>query len=99
MRGFTLIEMLVVITIVALLAGLVTPTLYRLARRFEINAQREQITIEIAQLGYRAYLSGQPVALGQPAASGVQPSDASAKPPLNLPDGWRIETPQHTLEQ
>ena len=93
-RGFTLIEILVVLTIIAMLAGLVTPTFFHLVRRFEISAQREQIVIEIAQLGYRAYLSGEPVTLGQPADRGAPSGGGGAKPALALPDGWEIEARQ-----
>jgi prepilin-type N-terminal cleavage/methylation domain-containing protein len=94
-RGFTLIEMLVVLTIVAMLAGLVTPVLFRLARRFEISAQRQQILVDLAQLGYRAYLTGQPLTLGQSAESGTVlgaiPATPTPTPALTLPEGWVLE--------
>ena len=93
-RGFTLIEMLVVLTIIAMLAGLVTPVLFHLARRYEISAQRQQILVDLAQLGYRAYLTGQPLILGESADHGAAPGAVPAKPALALPEGWVLETPK-----
>ena len=90
-RGFTLIEILVVLTIIAMLAGLVTPALFNVARRFEISAQRQKIVVEIAQLGYRAYVTGQPLVLGKSADSGAASGGAPVKPALALPDGWQLE--------
>ncbi len=85
-KGFTLIEILVVLVIVGLLAGVALPRFYAISERYEIAAQRENLLTEIGTLGYRAYSSGQPAELTSSAAS------AAANAPVRIPPGWRIQT-------
>ena len=87
-KGFTPIEILVVLVIIGLLAGVALPRFYAISQRYEIAAQRESVLTEISNLGYRAYSSGQPTEL----ASLASPAASSA--PISIPPGWRIETRQ-----
>lgn len=84
--GFTLLEMLVVMTLVGLLAATVTPRLYKTMERRQVAAERQLLIASIERLGYRSYLDGQSRQL-----TGSS-TDNAADYPIQLPDGWQLET-------
>lgn len=89
--GFTLVEILVVLVVIGLIAGVAMPNLVRMIQSAERASQRDSLLGEIAGLGYQAYLTGRPFTLGvAPVAEG----GGDPQPPLQIPAGWQLEIPQ-----
>lgn len=86
--GFTLVEILVVLVILALLSGVAMPRLQRLARAMEISSQRKALLVQIDELGYRAFREGRALELRGSAAREESAAGAAA---IRLPEGWRLE--------
>jgi general secretion pathway protein G len=86
--GFTLVEILVVLVIVGLLSGIALPRLTALYASVENASHRSAIQDQIEGLGYRAYISGQPIVLD---SSGGASEGGTKAYPLQLPPGWRID--------
>ncbi len=85
--GFTLIEILIVLVIVGMLAGLAIPRLANLYSSIENASRRRAIQDQISGLGYIAYASGKPVTLFSSSTNAGEPKDY----PLQLPDGWKVD--------
>ncbi len=86
-RGFTLVEILVVLVIVGLTTGLVVPRLVDLPQRLQVANERKRLLARIEGLGYRAYTEGRGLTLREPAR---QPGAAAAETPLEIPEGWKL---------
>ena len=83
-RGFTLIEILVVITVIAILAGLVSPMIFRNVGDAKVTAARSQIeTFGLALDTYYLHNDYYPSTAQGLAALVVQPTGAEA------PRNWR----------
>ncbi len=83
-RGFTLLEMLVVLALIAVMAGLALPNFSRFFDSFSIKNQWSGVEREIADIPYQVFISGTPFQL----------DNASARQRLSsLPPEWRTEIP------
>ncbi len=83
-RGFTLLEMLVVLVLLAVLAGLAVPRLITMYEAAEWRLERDEALKNLATLSYMAYIAGAEFELVQfPGAGGD-------RLPLTLPPGWQL---------
>lgn len=90
--GFTLIEILVVITVIAILAGLVSPMVFRNVGDARVTAARSQIeTLGLALDTYYLHNDYYPTTAEGLAALVTRPSGPSSPRPLgpSAPRNWR----------
>ena len=92
--GFTLVEVMVVLALLALLAGLAAPNLLRLYDGFERATERARILDQVAGLGERAMLAGEGLVLlgSDPSDDGDVPGRFSHYRRLraDVPQGWWV---------
>ena len=81
-RGFTLLEMLVVLALIGVMAGLALPNFSRFLESFTNSSRWSGIEREIADLPYQVFSSG--VALR------LDPNSAPQRLPT-IPSDWRVE--------
>jgi len=69
--GFTLLELLVVLSIVAMTAGLILPSTSRWIAAARERAWQQELRAQLAALPMRAFQSGEPLELDAPALRGL----------------------------
>lgn len=89
-RGYTLLEIMLVIALLALATSLVAPAGYRMATSWARAADVEKTLREIGRLPLRARDSGSPLHF----APGEEAPLAQL---LDLPDGWTLSLDQPLL--
>jgi prepilin-type N-terminal cleavage/methylation domain-containing protein len=87
LRGFTLLELLVVMAVVGLLAAVVAPNLQRLVGSVDRATRRDGLVADIAGLSYRAYALGQSFELTADAPAQLL---RDGNPVLTVPQGWLV---------
>jgi general secretion pathway protein G len=87
-EGFTLLELLVVLTLLGLLTSLVLPRLATLYSRWQTVYERDHILMNLQALGYTFLQQGTDFQLHQP----LNPPAALPPLPFELPDGWLLYT-------
>jgi general secretion pathway protein H len=81
--GFTLIEMLVVVAITALIAGIGFPAMERMTQRFAFANATEQVRLAVREARSRAVKTGVPVRLNLSTTAASEANDVR----FTLPDG------------
>lgn len=91
-QGFTLIEMMAVLTLAALMAGVALPAMQRWFDSISEKAQLTEVAIQFQRLASRAALLSQTVRLDKTNWTNKLGDNEAA---LALPDGWSLlnETP------
>lgn len=103
-RGFTLLELLVVMLLLGLLAGIAMPRLTQIYDSLTGAATLDDILSRINALGYQALREGRAFELGEypppvratladeegEPAEADAPEPSGAPPPLELPPRWRL---------
>jgi prepilin-type N-terminal cleavage/methylation domain-containing protein len=85
-RGFTLIEMLVVLLLGALLTATVLPAMQRMLEAAQYKTTHDAIVGRLGELAYEAFASGRSLVLTSSAA-GAQPAPAPPPTVLGTPGG------------
>jgi prepilin-type N-terminal cleavage/methylation domain-containing protein len=83
-RGFTLLELLVVLAMVAALAGLIGPALFNQVARAEERSQRDQVVDAIAGWSFRSFRLAE--AVRYEVGDTLTASDAR----VTIPEGWQV---------
>jgi prepilin-type N-terminal cleavage/methylation domain-containing protein len=61
--GFSLIELLVVITIISSLGALVGPSLFKQVNKIQVVSDEKKLLQILKQLSHKAFLSGKPITI------------------------------------
>lgn len=86
-HAFTLLELLVVLSLIGLVAGIMAPRFFDLSQRLSVRNELLEV---------RQKLNGMPLlALRNGASVRIDAQGA----PLQLPDGWRLTAPSPVLYQ
>lgn len=83
-NGFTLIELMIVLFIVALLAGMIAPRLITFYDSVQAAYERDEVLTRLNELAYQAFQQSRDFTLT------TYPS--VEKIPLELPQGWQLVT-------
>jgi general secretion pathway protein G len=102
--GFTLVEVMVVLALMAALLAIAFPQVVRLYTRARLAFERKDLEHQLSELPERVRAAGQAGILADPSASGaaMRAADAAAfEDPrplhLSLPAGWRVSVPKPVL--
>lgn len=88
-RGFTLLEIVLVLALLSLLAALVAPQLLRTYQSVSARGERDAVLAQLASLSLRAQALGVAFELSAETAARTLPD---GQPLVALPSGWRLAT-------
>ncbi len=90
--GYTLVELLMVMVLLGLLAGLVIPRLGAWLTSVQIAYQRDEVLRQLSGLGSRAYYENREWILSEwPLVDQARDTASEKMIPLELPPDWRLK--------
>ena len=92
--GFTLIEMLAVLTLAAIMAAVAVPAMQRWFESISERAQLSEVATQFQKLAARAALHSETVSLNK---ASWQEKLSDGQPALVLPEGWSVINEQAVL--
>ena len=105
-RGFTLLELMIVLLIMAVIAAIAAPSLGRLHASIQRQSERNYILDQFAGLGHMALRHGQSYVVAATGSPALEAAASPEPPPLrlhetgaelyviDLPEGWTIDLSQ-----
>jgi prepilin-type N-terminal cleavage/methylation domain-containing protein len=90
-RGFTLLELLVVLALIGFLTAMVAPNLQKLTGSVTYATQHDALVADIAGLSYRAFANGHGIFLNNDTLATVL---SDGNPTLAVPEGWQVKIKQ-----
>jgi prepilin-type N-terminal cleavage/methylation domain-containing protein len=87
MKGFTLLELLVVMMVVGLVAAMAGPNLERMFAGVDKATRRDGLVVALSGLSFRAYSLGEGFVLSNATQRQLL---ADGDPLLSVPKGWRV---------
>ncbi|MBT0585046.1 prepilin-type N-terminal cleavage/methylation domain-containing protein [Alteromonas oceanisediminis] len=84
-RGYTLLELLIVLLLMGLLMGLTTPRLIQMYESVSFSIERDDVLYQLGSLPFMVYQRGQAFKL-------LDIEKADSTDVITLPDGWRLES-------
>lgn len=88
-KGYTLIELLIVLVIMGMLMGLTTPRLMQMYDSVTFSLERDDVLFQLEGLPFAVYQRGQGLRL-------LEAFEAEQDSLLSLPEGWRLNENQTT---
>lgn len=82
-RGFSLLELLIVLALLGLMTALVAPRLQRTYEAIAGSGERAEVRRQLGRLPRLARIAGEPIVVGEGDAAGLAAV-------LALPEGWRV---------
>jgi prepilin-type N-terminal cleavage/methylation domain-containing protein len=91
-KGFTLLELLIVLTLLAGIVSISAPNMITLYDRASFSFQRDEVLRQIIELPYEASRQGQKFILVAPQAVAAPRLESGKAVTLDLPQGWSLRT-------
>lgn len=84
-KGYTLLELVVVLAIMGIIMGMATPRLTKMYGAMEFSLQKDDLLFQLGTIPYQAFSKGQEISLAEALTAGKDQLIA-------LPENWEFDT-------